>query len=52
MSNFAKTTCYFSPNWPIEFSFHRVKPGAGGNLGSEFVVTLPLWLKSPAVLQA
>lgn len=31
---------------------HVVGRSAGRNLGSEFVVTLPLWLKSPAVLQA
>ena len=31
---------------------HVVGRSDGRNLGSEFVVTLPLWLKSPAVLQA
>src|SRR5215475_6199942 len=30
MSDFAETTGYFSSNWPIEFAFHRLKPGAGG----------------------
>ncbi len=31
---------------------HVIGRSAGRNLGSEFVVTLPLWLKSPTVLQA
>jgi diguanylate cyclase (GGDEF)-like protein len=31
---------------------HVAGHSAGRNLGSEFVVTLPLWLKSPAVLKA
>src|SRR5262245_24230788 len=30
MSDFAETTGYLSSNWPIEFAFHRLKPGAGG----------------------
>src|SRR5262245_63209509 len=33
MSNFAETAGYFASNWPIEFAFHRLKPGAGGKFG-------------------
>src|SRR4030095_13458595 len=30
MFGFAKTTCYLSSNWPLEFAPHRLKPNAGG----------------------